>query len=120
MILSSFTRGRLPSGNQMYIVLTIRKRHKEQQVFYHPNSMVAGFLIEAWLIFLFNKIRIIEDPRCIVEGDTVFRKIFCRLARVPFEGHACMMRVTRSSVKFEVSRRSGSCPPMTLCLRRAG
>src|SRR5919198_6121874 len=100
MILSSFTRGRLPSGNKTYIVLTICKRHKEQQVFYHPNGMVAGFLIEACLLFLFNTIRIVKDPRCIVEGDTVFRKIFCRLARVPFEVHTRVMRVTRSSVKF--------------------
>jgi hypothetical protein len=37
-----------------------RKRHKEQQVFYHPNDMVAGFFIEACLVFLFNTIRIIK------------------------------------------------------------
>jgi hypothetical protein len=40
----------------------------------------------------------------------VFRKIFCRFARVPFEGHTCIIRVTRSSVKFGVSSRRGSCP----------
>ena len=65
--------------------------------------MVAGFLIEACLIFLFNTVRIIKDPRRIVEGDTVFRKIFCRFARIPFEGHTCIMRVTRSHVKFGAS-----------------
>ena len=48
-------------------------------------------------------IRIIKDPRRIVEGDTVFREIFCRFARIPFEGHIRIMRVTRSHVKFEAS-----------------
>src|SRR5215813_867403 len=101
MISSSFTRCYLPSGNKTYIVPTIRKRHKEQQIVYHPDGMVAGFLIEVCLIFLFNTIRIIKDPCRIVEGDTVFREIFCRFTRIPFEGHTRIMRVTRSYVKCE-------------------
>ena len=51
----------------------------------------------------------------------MLRKIFCCFAWVPFEGHTYIMRVTRSYVKFGVSRRDGGLPtPMTLCLRRAG
>ena len=57
--------------------------------------MGADFLIETCLVFLFNMIRIIKDPRCIVERDTVFREIFCRFAWIPFEGHTYIMRVTR-------------------------
>ena len=74
--------------------------------------MVAGFLIEACLIFLFNMIRIIKDPRRIAEGDTVFREIFCRFARIPFEGYTRIMRVTRSYVKFGASWRRRSYPPL--------
>ena len=76
----SYPRRYLPRRNKSYIVLTIRKRYKEQQVFYHPNSMVACFFIETCSVFLCNMIRIIKDPRCIVERDTVFGKIFCRFA----------------------------------------
>jgi hypothetical protein len=57
--------------------------------------MGADFLIETCLVFLFNMIRIIKDPRCIVERDTMFREIFCRFAWISFEGHIYIMRVTR-------------------------
>jgi hypothetical protein len=35
----------------------------------------------------------------------VFREILCGFARIPFEGHACIIRVTRSHVKFGASLR---------------
>src|SRR6266581_1293839 len=78
--------------------------------FLPSRGMVAGLLIEACLIFLFDMIRITKDPRRMVEGDTVFREIFCRFARIPFDGHTCIMRVTRSPVKFGASWRRGDCP----------